>query len=199
MKQILFFCFLISSFLSYSQKTKVEGIVTDGNTGEPLPFVKVRFKNSKIGALTDTAGYYFLDTYYATDTLVVSLSGYLPQSIGITLDEAQVVDVQLQVPTSDFEEVVIRPPDEFPSTILHKKVIANKPINDKEKLDAYQYEVYNKVQIDLNNIDDKFKNRGIVQRLDLVMDYLDSTDSGSNFLPMILSENVSEFYYKNRP
>lgn len=196
--RVLLSCLLLS-LSSLAQKTKVEGIVTDAATGEPLPFVKVRFQNSKIGTETDTLGKYLLESYYATDSLMFYIPGYLKTMKAVEKDIPQVINAEMNVPTSDFQEVTIRPPDEFPSTTLHKKVIANKPINDKEKLDSYQYEVYNKVQLDLNNIDDKFKERGIVQRLDLVMDYLDSTENGGSFLPMILSENVSDFYFKNRP
>ena len=199
MRTKLLLLFIALSSVVFSQKTKVEGTVTDGESGEPLAFVTVRFQDSKIGTLTDTLGRFFLETYYATDSLVFSSPGFVRQVKFVERDQEQVMNIVMVYPTSEFEEVVVRPPDEFPSTILHKKVIANKPINDKEKLDSYQYEVYNKVQIDLNNIGEQFKERGIVQRLDLVMNYLDSADNGKNFLPMILSENVSDFYFKNNP
>ncbi|MCH2225249.1 MAG: DUF5686 and carboxypeptidase regulatory-like domain-containing protein [Crocinitomicaceae bacterium] len=199
MKIKLLLLLTLVSYISFSQKTKVEGVVTDSDSGEPLAFVKVRFQDSKIGIYTDTAGYYVLETYYATDSLIFSAPGYLRATYFVQKDAIQSINVSLTVPTSDFEEVVIRPPDEFPSTILHKKVIANKPINNKEKLNSYEYEVYNKVQIDLNNIGEKFQERGVVKRLDLVMNYLDSADNGKNFLPMLLSENVSDFYFKNHP
>ena len=199
MKLLIALLFLISSFFAYSQKTKVEGVVIDGESGQPMPFATVRFQDSKIGTFTDTLGRYVLDTYYATDSIVFSSAGFVKQTRAVLRDQEQVINVTLNYPISDFEEVVVRPPDEFPSTILHKKVIANKPINDKEKLESYQYEVYNKVQIDLNNIGEKFTERGIVQRLDLVMNYLDSAENGKSFLPMILSENVSDFYYQNNP
>lgn len=177
----------------------VEGVVRDQLTGDPLPFVTVRFKESKIGAFTDTNGYYKLDTYYATDSLVFSFSGYITRTVKIQKDVAQEVNVILEVRQTDIEEVYVKPPDEFPSTILHKKVIAHKPINDKEKLGSYEYEVYNKIQLDLNNIGDKFKENEIVKRLDVVLDYLDSAENGKSYLPAILSESVSDFYFKNNP
>jgi len=185
--------------LSVAQKTKVEGIVTDGLSGEPMPFVKVRFQDSKIGAYTDTLGHYILETYYATDSLTFTFSGYLKTTVPINKDESQEINITLKVLQSDIGAVYVKRPDELPSTRLHKRVIANKPINNKEKLASYEYEVYNKVQLDVNNIGDKFKERGLVQRLDLIMDYLDSADNGKSFLPVILSESVSDFYYKQDP
>ncbi len=199
MKQILFFLLIFAPLLVVGQKTKVTGVVTDGLSGKPMPYVSVHFQGSKIGTLTDSVGAYVLDTYYGTDSLVFSSSGYLRITRSIKKDEEQVIDVTLPIQESEYDEVVVVASGEFPSTILHKKVIANKPINDKEKLQSYEYEVYNKVQMDLNNIGDKFKQRGIIQRLDLVMDYLDSTEDGTSVLPVILSENISDFYFKNDP
>src|SRR5690606_31399326 len=96
----------------------VEGVVRDQLTGDPLPFVTVRFKESKIGAFTDTSGYYKLDTYYATDSLVFSFSGYITRTVKIQKDVAQEINVILEVRQTDIEEVYVKPPDEFPSTTL---------------------------------------------------------------------------------
>lgn len=199
MKLILFFFIYFVSFCSIGQKTKVYGVVVDQITEEPMPFVTVRFQNTKIGVLTDSIGQYSIETYYATDSLIFSFSGYLKSTKFINLDSEQNINVTLNVPSSNFEEVIVRAPDELPSTILHKKVIAHKRINNKEKLESYSYEVYNKVQLDINNIGEKFKERQVVKRLDLILDYIDSTESGNGFLPMILSESVSDFYYNKTP
>lgn len=164
-----------------------------------MPYVTVRFQHSKIGTFTDTLGKYSIETYYATDSLVFSFSGYLKVTKPVEVDEVQQIDVVLPVMVSEYQEVVVRAPDELPSTTLHKKVIAHKHINDKEKLESYEYEVYNKVQLDLNNIGDKFTERDMVKRLDIIMDYLDSADNGKNFLPVILSESVSDYYFHKNP
>lgn len=199
MKLLFIIFLLLIPTLVVAQTTKVEGVVKDAQTGEILPFVTVRFKDSKIGAYTDTVGYYMLDTYYATDSLVFSMPGYRKATFAIKKDVAQVLNVELLIVVAELEEVVIKPPDEFPSTILHKRVVANKPINNKEKLSSYEYEVYNKVQLDLNNIGENFEKRDVVQRLELVMDYLDSTDNGKSYLPVVLSESVSNYYFKKDP
>ena len=196
--KLLFLLFLLPLF-SNGQTTKVEGTVTDAITGEVMPFVTVRFQNAKVGTITDTLGKYSIESYYATDSLIFSFSGYLKVVEFVELDKEQVIDVMLPILTANYQEVVVKAPDEFPSTILHKKVIANKPINNKEKLESYEYEVYNKIQLDINNINDKFEDRGIVKRLDLITNYLDSADDGTNFLPVILSESVSDYYFKKNP
>lgn len=191
--------FSLFIFNLYSQQTIVTGKITEASTGNAIPFAKIRFINSKIGTLSDSLGNYSLQTYYATDSLYFFFPGFKPVTKKIKKDQAQNINIELQVMTTDIKQVDIRPPDELPSTRLHKLVVANKAINNKEKLDAYEYELYNKIQLDLNNIGDKFTENGIVKRLDVVMDYLDSTDEGKTYLPVILTESISDFYFKNKP
>lgn len=196
--RILFLLCLIQCSV-YSQQTKVSGRVIDAQTGEGMPDVRVRFQNSKIGTLTDSLGFYTLQTYYATDSITYMMPEFNLVTKAVKKDQEQIIDVKLTEAIVDITEVTVKPPDEFPSTTLHKKVIAHKDINNKEKLSSYDYELYNKIQIDLNNIGDKFKDRDIVKRLDVVMNYLDSIDGGKTYLPVILSENISQFSYKNNP
>lgn len=183
----------------FSQTTKIKGNVKDALTGENLPFVKVQFYNSKIGTITDSLGNYFIETYYATDSLQFSFFGFQTNTIKVQKDSEQEINCKLSIRITETEEVVIRPPDELPSTRLHKRLVANKDINNKEKLLSYEYEAYNKIQFDLNNIGDKFTERGIVKKLELVMNYLDSTDDGNSYLPVIISETISDYYFKNKP
>ncbi len=196
--RILCLLCLTHSFV-FSQQTKVSGRVIDAATGEGMPDVRVQFQYSKIGVLTDSLGFYVLQSYYATDSVTYFMPEFRLVTKAVKKDHEQIIDVKLIESISDITEVTIKPPDEFPSTTLHKKVIAHKDANNKEKLSSYEYELYNKIQIDLNNIGDKFKDRDIVKRLDLVMDYLDSVDGGKTYLPVILSENISQFSYKNNP
>ncbi|NDF60675.1 MAG: carboxypeptidase-like regulatory domain-containing protein, partial [Crocinitomicaceae bacterium] len=131
---LLIFCFILSK--GFTQQTEVYGKITDKETKKPLPFVKVKFKNSKIGTISDSLGNYSLSTYYATDSLLFILPSYKYIRRKIKLDTRQELNVILEPALTEINEVVVRPPDELPSTILHKKIIANKPINNKTKLIA---------------------------------------------------------------
>ena len=195
----LFFllCFIPTFFMA--QKTIVSGKVVDESSKEGIANVKIQFFNSKIGVLSDSLGNYKLETYYATDSLQFLFPGYVIIRFKIKLDQTQVLNVKLAVKTSNFEEITVRPPDELPSTRLLKKVIAHKKVNNKEKLDAYEYEVYNKIQLDGNNFGDKFNKIGLVKKLDFVLNYMDTSVDGKTFLPLVLSESVSDFYFSNNP
>lgn len=199
MRNYLIIFFIFFSTFSYSQQTKVWGKVTDGATGEEIPFTRVRFKDSKISTSADSTGYYLLETYYATDSLSFSFTGYTSVTVSVKKDQEQELNIQLFPVEEEIEVVYVKPPDELMSTIIHKRVVANKKINNKEKLLAYDYELYNKMQLDLNNIGEKFKDRGFVKKLDVVMDYLDSTDKEKMFLPIMLSESIADFYFRNNP
>ena len=199
LQHIILFLLCSISTLTFGQQTKVYGTIWDASTGEKLAYVKIQFVNSKMGTVSDSLGNYAIETYYATDSIQFSLSGYETITEKVQLDKIHEINVRLNTHVSEFNEISIRPPDEFPSTRLHKKVVANKRINNKEKLSAYEYEVYNKMQLDLNNLDEKFANRDIIKRLDFVMNYLDSAENGKNYLPVILSESISDFYFKNNP
>ncbi|PWH85469.1 DUF5686 and carboxypeptidase-like regulatory domain-containing protein [Brumimicrobium oceani] len=197
MRWLFIFFLLTTNFLS-AQKTGVSGTVVEDETGEPVPFASVFFQDSKIGTETDFDGKYAIESYYATDSLIVRASGFASQTVYVKRDEAQVINFRLEPITQTTEEVYITAPDEKPSTVLHRRVVNNKPINNKEKLGAYQYETYNKIQLDLNNIGDQFEDRKIVQNLNLVMDYLDTMD-GDKYLPLILTESLSDYYYRTNP
>lgn len=190
--------FLCLPAVVFSQKTTVSGVVTDKETGEKMPFVNVFFKNSKIGDITDTSGQFFLNSYYGTDSIVVSFVGYKKQVIYVNLGEKQHFNISMETSTDVLADVIVEAPDVFPSTILFRKVVKNKPINNRERLNAYQYETYNKLQLDLNNIGDKFEDQKIVQKLGVIDDYIDTNKSG-RFLPLILSESISDYYYKRQP
>lgn len=195
--RILFLLLFVSNFV-FSQQTKVFGVVRDASTKEILPFVSVRFLDSKIGTLTDTNGYFILETYYATDSLVFSFSGYKNKIVKVQIDKSQEINVMLSIQVEELMEVSIRPPDEFPSTTLHKRVIANKRINNKEKLDAYQYELYNKVQLDIDNIGNNVLDKKMIEKFDILNEYVDSSNE-KPYLPAIISESLSDYYYKNNP
>lgn len=99
------------------------------------------------------------------------------------------------------EEVVIKADKkaENPAHVIFRNVIANKPINNKAKLDAYEYEVYNKVEFDLNNVKDKFTKRKVFNKFDFIFDNIDSSENEKPYLPVLISEAISDFYYRRIP
>ncbi|MEQ8909115.1 MAG: DUF5686 family protein [Vicingaceae bacterium] len=183
---------------SWAQKTIVKGTVFDASTKEPLPFVNLVFRDSKVGGSTDMDGNYRIETYYPTDSLIASFVGYKALSKRVQKDKEQTINFALETGEFKLEEVVIEYTGNPAHDIL-RKVWRNKEANNREKYDYYHYEVYNKVEFDLNNISEEFKNRKIFKQFQFIFDYVDSTSEEKQFLPMFMTESVSDFYYRRDP
>jgi CarboxypepD_reg-like domain len=184
------FCFLTS--LAFAQQTVVSGRVTD-KKGEPLPDVNIQFLDSKISTRSDSLGDFYLSTYYPTDTLLFRLLGYQTQRIKINKDKNQELVIKMATQDKDIAEIILKAPTETRGAQLHRRIITYKDVNNKEKLSAYQYHLYNKIELDASNLDSGLLNNPIVNRLDLVKSYLQTDSNNTSLLPVILSESVSDY------
>jgi hypothetical protein len=180
-----------------AQTTRVSGKVTDANSGEPLPFTSVAFLDSRITTTTDLDGAFTFDTYYATDSLRVTAVGYRPLTLAVKRDQAQTIDFALQPALADLPEVVVTYTENSAFAIL-RQVVRNKPVNNRAKLAAYEYESYNKVEFDLNNITEDFKKKKLFKEFDFIFDYVDTTTKKPS-LPIFMTETLSDVYYRQEP
>lgn len=189
---------LLAAVVGVAQSTTISGRVTDARTGEPLPFVSIAFIDSRIGTTTDMDGRYALETYYATDSLRVSSVGYTPRSVAVRKDRAQVIDIALEPSNVELAEVVIVPTGENPAFAILRRVIQHKPVNNREKLAAYEYEAYNKIEFDLNNITEEFTQKKLFRPFAFIFDNIDSSGT-KPYLPIFMTETLSEVYYRQKP
>ena len=182
---------------SFAQTTKVTGHVIDAASKEALPFVSIAFIDSRVGTQTDFEGYYLLDSYYATDSIVVSCVGYDARKFKVKRDAAQTLDIQLSVSSEVLAVAEIRPTED-PAYALLRRVVHNKPANNREKLEAYEFAAYNKIQFDLNNITEEFTQKKLFKPFDFIFDYVDSSQAKPS-LPIFMTESLSEVYYRQKP
>jgi hypothetical protein len=200
-KNLFFILFVLSIIPCYleAQSTRVRGKVIDKQTHEPLPFVNVLFKGTPSGTITDFKGDYFIETKNPSDSIMVSYLGYFPQCRKVTKNAFQNFDFELESNDIVLDEVVIKP-GENPANVLLRKVIANKEHNNPENLPSFSYECYNKMEFDINNIDEKIKNRKLLNQLQFVFNYIDtSVVSGKRFLPFLIIESISDYYFESKP
>jgi hypothetical protein len=81
-----------------------------------------------------------------------------------------------------------------------KQIMKRKAENDKTKWDNYGYEIYNKLELDLNNVNKKkLSNNILLKPLNFVLSFVDSTSEEKPFLPVYLTETLSDFYYQKNP
>lgn len=199
LKTLLIFLALAIPAISFSQVTKIMGTVTNKASGEPMPFVNIVFKGTNIGITTGFDGTFSIETSKPGDSLIASFVGFKRQTKVVSKGHFQYINYEMIEENFQLETVVIMA-GENPAEILLRKINENKKNNDPDKYDAYQYEAYNKIQIDANNITDKFKQRRIFKEFDFIFDNVDtSTVNGKTYLPIFLSESISDVYSKRKP
>jgi len=188
---------LLSVVKAYPQTTKIRGYVRDASSKESIPFVSIAFINSGIGTITDFKGEYFLETNIKSDTLVISSLGYKKKSIFISEQGFHTINIELEPDKYSIEEVVITP-GENPAHRIVRNIIANKKKHHPNHIGTYQCEIYNKIQIDINNVDDKFRNRKVFNQFQFIFENIDTSAlTGKPYLPVLLTETLSDYYYSH--
>ncbi|WP_198315826.1 TonB-dependent receptor [Chitinophaga tropicalis] len=101
---MLLFCLYVPVAVSFAQKQKITGKVTDATTGAPLEGITVRVKLSGSGTLTGKDGTYSIEAS-PNDILEISAIGFAPQSQ--SLNGRSSLDVQLVSTISELNQVVL--------------------------------------------------------------------------------------------
>ncbi|HOI00283.1 MAG TPA: DUF5686 family protein [Bacteroidales bacterium] len=196
---IAWLCVLCTALPVWGQSTRVMGKVLDAGTGEPIPFANIYFKGTTIGVTSNFDGDFSIETGRASDTLVASFIGYHKSELPIRQNRFNQVTFSLERESMELSEVVIRP-GENPAEILLRKIIENKSLNNRDEYAHYRYEAYTKIEFDANNITDRFMERKIFEPFRFIFDYVDtSAINAKAYLPVFLSETLSDIYYRRSP
>jgi len=180
-------------------QTVLSGTVYDKETNKPVPFANVVFEKSTVGTITDIHGKYSLSTQNPTDSIIISCLGYAQHKQFIPKNQTHHIDFFLSESQLQIEAVIVTP-GENPAFRILDNIKERKKINNPERFDGYQYQTYNKLRLDLNNIDQDFKDQRLMKQFQFVFDHMDSSEVFSkNYLPILISESVSEYYYQRSP
>lgn len=196
----------ISHQLIAQESTRVRGVITDQITGEALPFVNVSFDGTVIGTVTDINGKYYIETTEATESLKASFIGYESLIKGVSVGSSQTINFKLNEVSIELEDVVISSKKlryknkGNPAVKIVRRVIENKPDNKLSGMDYYEYNKYEKVEFDFNNITEKFMQKRMMRDFQVIFDYMDTSEvNGKAYLPVFLREAVSDVYYRKNP
>ncbi len=199
LKILFLLTFLLQGLVAFSQKT-LRGLVKDAHSEEAIPFASVTFKNTNMGAITDSAGRFaFSIDNWPSDTLEISYVGYEPFFLKLENDKSEFeVIIPMERATGD---VVIVKSKIDKGLWLWKKIVEHKPENNRYKFNNFSYELYNKLEVDL-------KNFGSLQKItkikplrpinELIKQNIDSSE-GIRILPTYLTEAISNYYYQKKP
>lgn len=198
---ILFFTFL-SHTVSAQNVYIIKGKVTDAVTHDPIPFSSVNIKNTSLGKNTDFEGnFQFQLSAIPSDSLLVSCLGYFSKSFYISRDSiTQTLNIQLKPSEILLQEVKVYS-GENPAYRIIRKAVAAKSENNYKKIDGFDYESYNKIEVDFNKISEKLRERRITQKVNKAIGEIGTLtdDEGNVLLPTFISESVSHYYYRNNP
>lgn len=184
-----------------AQQKVIRGTVRDAHTEERIPFAAVQFTGTATGATTDAEGNYsFRLEDLPSDSLAARVIGYEPLQVAVdAARDTQTIDFNLSRREYSLQEFVIHA-GVNPALILLKKIIRRKPFNNPDRLDNYKYEVYNKLEVDVDRINkQKFIRSPLFRPFAFIFDNIDSTSEKKPFLPLFLTETLSDYYYRRQP
>ncbi len=194
-------CSLILCSSAWSQRGSVRGKVMNDFTKETVPFASVFWKKAGFGITTDSSGSFVIKfSHHPVDTLVVSYVGFMEVYKVFRSSAKDTVNVELvlnQLKLSNTVEVKSK----FNKGLRWwKAVVTHKAKNNPYKYDNYAYELYNKVELDMSNVDRKyFTDKKLLRPFVFLLDNIDSTSDHKPFLPVYLTEAISDYYYSNDP
>jgi len=121
----------LSTFVIAGTSGKIAGIVTDSQTGEPLPAVNVYLAESTFGAATDLDGFYsILNVPPGTYTLKIDYVGYSSYevtNVKVQIDLTTRIDVNLKTEVLEGETIVV---------VAEREVVVKDISNSQLNIDA---------------------------------------------------------------
>ena len=183
-----------------AQSNYVKGKVINHFTNEVIPFASVHWKKAGTGGITDSTGSFTLrKTPFEQDTIVVSYVGYQDalHPYNPKKDTGELILTLPEVKMTGGVEVKSK----FSKGLRWwRSIVAHKKENDPYQFDTYSYELYNKLELDLNNINRKsFETSKLLKPFAFVLKNIDNTSEAKAFLPIYLTETLSDYYYSNNP
>jgi hypothetical protein len=153
----LFFLVVLGFTLNHAsaQSKILRGIIKDQHSDERISFASVHFKSSGTGKLADSVGgFVFRFDHWPNDTLEITYVGYKDYKIYIDPSLARHDSINLVVSMErgkyQAEVVVKRKIDR--GLLMWKRIVKHKPENDRYRFDNFSYELYNKLELDLKNV-----------------------------------------------
>lgn len=202
MKRKLLFAFgiFLAFFLSALAQTKVSGVVYD-NTNQPLPYVNVYFKGTNEGVITDENGKFYLESVKTYTDILVSFVGFSSKEVHLTGAVNYSLKVKLEDAT-ELKEIKLyagkTSKKNNPAIDILRKIWERRRKNGLYMFRQYQYDKYEKVEFDLNNIDSTMTKSKVFKGMEFIFEHVDTSNvTGKSYLPIFINEALSKVYGNN--
>jgi hypothetical protein len=184
-----------------AQHVQLKGIIKDIHSDERIPFASVQFKKTQFAKLSDSAGNFTFNlAAWPTDTLVISYAGFEDKII--VLDTSlQSISLEISMERGKKTTEVVVKGKINRGLLIWKRIVKNKPRNDRTRFSNFSYELYNKLEIDLNKVNKDKMQKGILppKPFKFLLDNVDTTSEEHPILPLYLTETLSDYYFKSAP
>ena len=193
---IAFLLLFLAPVWLFAQTTRVRGKVSDTVTGEGIPYATVFFEGTMTGVYTDSTGAYSIQSADKEHVSLISATvvGYRKSAFPVQEGSDTEVNFTLvpdgQILGGEREELKLR-------SILYN-LQARRAEHDPESRDAWQADVYSKVELALANVDNIVGKAIFRKRSELIADMEDST-AFNGYIPVLLSEAVLHRYHSKEP
>lgn len=210
---ILFFLLLLLSTFSFAQ-IKVSGKVIDSKSKKPVAYADVSLPNVFQYAFTNSDGSFYLESEESDSLLEVRAAGYDNKEVELSSKVHYNLTIELDLEKSldkdstvELDRAVIsgrrkkyKNKKENPAYAILREVWARKKQNGLRSVPQYEYEEYEKLEFDLNNVDSSMIKNRLFKDMEFVFENIDTSEvSGKAYLPLFLNESIYKVYGKNQP
>ena len=204
-KFVLSVAFLMIGFVAFSQNYRLEGIVVDSITRQPVPYAALLVQGTGTGTLSGEDGHFFLRPTVYPDSLRVSVMGYGTKVIPLKGLDKSNLKVEIVPSGVRLDEIVVRPKKEKyskknnPAVAFLERIRAAEDMTDPRRNDYYNFDKYERLTMavnDFNTSDDSWVNK----KFDFLKDYVDVSEiSGKPILNFSIREKNSTVNYRKHP
>ena len=193
---LLLCCSLTISLLAQSNIYK--GLMVCQSTKEKIAFASISWKRSGKGGMTDSTGHFVIPVVYQQDTLIVTHVGY--ESLSYAVDLYKNAGDPIIELTQKQESGVVVLAKYNKGELWWKKVVRRKPLNNPFQYSSYSCQLYKKMEMDLNNVTREGLGKvKLLKPFDFILNNIDSTSAEKPFLPVFLTESISQYYFNANP
>ena len=183
---------------------RITGCVIDAATGDSIGFASVKYKNSRLTAISNSRGRFNISQKVG-DKLQFSAVGYKTRTISVESDTEWLL-VKLKPDTKSLSEVTVRAKrhrysrKNNPAVELMRKVIEHKKKNDLKNRDYYQYMKYQKLTLAINDITQEMIDNAKSKNKDWLVNQVEKCEqTGKLILPASVEETVTQHIYRRDP
>ncbi|MBQ7424453.1 MAG: carboxypeptidase-like regulatory domain-containing protein [Prevotella sp.] len=189
----------------WAQAQQLTGVVTDAETGEPIPMASVIYKGHNVAKVADVDGRFSISRH-AGWNLTVSAVGYKERILPITDKTRQGLKIALKPDNHMLTEVKVKAKRQRysrrdnPAVELMRRVIDAKKQTDLKTHDYYQYNQYEKLTLAMNDLTPEQLEQKPFTTKRWLLDQVEKCQYNDKLiLPVSVDETVSQHIYRKDP